>query len=84
MILDKFYKVCINSAPCRGENGYLPYRHPELNKMSEQAYDKGESWFYYNDVDGHVMSADPEYRYKVDNLTEDEYQIIKDALEGRR
>lgn len=84
MILDKFYKVCINFAPCRGINGYLPYRNPEVDEMSKQAYDKGEPCFYYNNVDGHAMRADPEYRYKVDNLTEDEYQMIKDALEGRR
>lgn len=73
-------KFCINKAPSNNSHGGL-YLHPDLNKMAAKARDSGEAYFYYEPVDpknewGKMIEGPPRYVYKIDDMTEEEYQRL--------
>lgn len=57
------------------------YRHPDLFEMSNEAFENGVNWFYTKPKNpdnpyGEQIKADPEYKYKISSLNQEEYDMI--------
>lgn len=73
---------------CRITNEYLAgysgqwYRHPDLDKFSKEAYEKGQRFFYAkpaneNDPYGKQVLCEPEYEYVLKRpLTKEEFDNL--------
>lgn len=85
-----FNKVCINSARAfdfRLNNGKpemipMSYRRTDLAEWAKEAFDKGETHFYYEPVNpdepnGTLRQCGPKYIYRLKNvLDEKEYETL--------
>ena len=83
LLKSKFIKVCTNGLPA-GE----PYRHPDLNRLSKEAKEKGKSSFYYENYKKgesiRCREAKPKYIYKLglkEFLTIEEFDEIFDGID---
>ena len=74
-ITDKLERKLIDRGP-------MMYRHPDLYKLSKEAYDKGEEFFYCepknpNDPYGDLILCEPKYEYElVEGLTVEEFEVL--------
>lgn len=76
-IKGKFIKVCTNA-----HQAGKTYRKADLNKWSEEAYERGEEFFYTEPIDpskpfGGLKLSEPNYIYELKKgLTEEEFERL--------
>lgn len=90
----KFKKVCVNATRAYdvkevdGKMTKVPmlFRRGDLTKWAQEAFDRGENYFYHKPVDplapyGPQMLCEPEYRYQLKtSLTIEEYKQLLDTV----
>lgn len=87
-IKSKIYKVCTNLKPVYNHNGQIQvYLRPDLTKWAEEMASAGKKYFYTEPVDpnnryGKLRLCEPKYEYRVDSLTQEEYDVLKELLNG--
>lgn len=63
------------------------YRRPDLSEWAAKAAADGERYFYVEAVNpningGKLRLCCPKYEYRVDSLTQEEYDALKELLKG--
>lgn len=87
-IKSKIHKVCINGLPAYDSDGRVQlYRRPDLSEWAAKAAADGERYFYVEAVNpningGNLRLCCPKYEYRVDSLTQEEYDVLKELLNG--
>lgn len=87
-IKSKIHKVCTNLKHVYNRNGQIQISlRPDLTKWAEEMASTGKKYFYTEPVDpnnryGKLRLCEPKYEYRVDNLTQEEYDVLKELLEG--
>ena len=78
-----FTRVCINEYPTRTVSGKRQYyKRSDLDQWCEEAYDKGEDFFYVEPVNpvnpyGKLRLCEPKYGYEFNGmLNENEFTEI--------
>ena len=86
-IKSKIHKVCINGLPVYDSDGRVQlYRRPDLSEWAAKAAADGERYFYVEAVNpnisgGKLRLCNPKYEYRVESLTQEEYDVLKELLE---
>lgn len=86
-IKSKIHKVCINGLPAYDSDGRVQlYRRPDLSEWATKAAADGERYFYVEAVNpnisgGKLRLCDPKYEYRVNSLTQEEYDVLQELLE---
>lgn len=87
-IKSKIHKVCTNLKHVYNHNGQIQvYLRPDLTKWAEEMASAGKKYFYTEPVDpnnryGKLRLCEPKYEYRVDSLTQEEYDVLKELLNG--
>lgn len=87
-IKSKIHKVCINRFPVYDSDGRIQlYRRPDLSEWAAKAAADGERYFYVEAVNpnvngGKLRLCEPKYEYRVESLTQEEYDVLKKLLDG--
>lgn len=87
-IKSKIHKVCINRLPVYDSDGRVQlYRRADLSEWAAKAADVGADYFYVEAVNPNVSGGKlrlslPKYEYRVDSLTQEEYDVLKELLNG--
>lgn len=87
-IKSKIHKVCINGLPVYDSDGRVQlYRRPDLTEWAAKAAADGERYFYVEAVNpnvngGKLRLCNSKYEYRVESLTQEEYNILKELLNG--
>lgn len=87
-IKNKIHKVCTNLKHVYNHNGQIQvYLRPDLTKWAEEMASAGKKYFYTEPVDpnnryGKLRLCCPKYEYRVDSLTQEEYDALKELLKG--
>lgn len=87
-IKSKIHKVCINGLPAYDSDGRVQlYRRPDLSEWAAKAAADGKRYFYVEAVNpningGKLRLCCPKYEYRVDSLTQEEYDVLKELLNG--
>ena len=87
-IKSKIHKVCTNLKPVYKDNGQIQvYLRPDLTKWAEEMASTGKKYFYTEPVDpnnwyGKLRLCEPKYEYRVESLTQEEYDVLKELLNG--
>lgn len=86
---ERFIRVCTNwySAKNYKTNEPTWYKRGDLWQWAQEAYERGEDYFYaepvdHNNPNGKLRLCEPHYEYKfVDTLSEEEYKnVFKEGL----
>lgn len=87
-IKNKIHKVCTNLKHVYNPNGQIQtYLRPDLAKWAKEMASAGKKYFYTEPVNpnnryGELRLCEPKYEYIVDNLTQEEYDVLKELLNG--
>lgn len=88
-IKSKIHKVCVNRLPVYDSDGRVQlYRRPDLSEWAAKAAAAdGERYFYVEVVNpningGKLRLCNPKYEYRVESLTQEEYDVLKELLNG--
>ena len=86
-IKSKIHKVCINGLPAYDSDGRVQlYRRPDLSEWAAKAAADGERYFYVEAINpnisgGKLRLCNPKYEYRVESLTQEEYDVLMKSLE---
>jgi hypothetical protein len=87
-IKSKIHKVCVNRFPVYDSDGRVQlYRRPDLSEWAAKAAADGERYFYIEAINpningGKLRLCCPKYEYRVDSLMQEEYNALKELLNG--
>lgn len=87
-IKSKIHKVCVNRFPVYDSDGRVQlYRRPDLSEWAAKAAADGERYFYVEAVTpnisgGKLRLCNPKYEYRIESLTQEEYDVLKELLNG--
>lgn len=87
-IKSKIHKICVNRFPVYDSDGRVQlYRRPDLSEWAAKAAADGERYFYVEAINpnisgGKLRLCDPKYEYRVNSLTQEEYDVLKELLNG--
>ena len=87
-IKSKIHKVCVNRFPVYDSDRRVQlYRRPDLSEWAAKAAADGERYFYVEAVNpningGKLRLCCPKYEYRVNSLTQEEYDVLKELLNG--
>lgn len=86
-IKSKIHKICVNRFPAYDSDGRVQlYRRPDLSEWAAKAAADGERYFYVEAVNpnisgGKLRLCSPKYEYRVESLTQEEYDVLQELLE---
>lgn len=90
------YKKIMDGVHCKFTNMYIAtytdtdgekyprlYKLGSLTRMAQEAYDRGEDWFFADQVGNQMVEALPQSKIylHVDELTSEELETLKQILE---
>ena len=88
-IKNKTHKIYTNAHPVYDDTGrIMPYLRPDLSAWANEFAKSGKRYFFTEPVDpankyGKLRLCEPKYEYRVDNLTQEEYDTLMMILEEK-
>ena len=88
-IKSKIHKIYTNANPVYDDTGrIMPYLRPDLSAWANEFAKSGKRYFFTEPVDpankyGKLRLCEPKYEYRVDNLTQEEYDTLMMILEDK-
>ena len=88
-IKSKIHKIYTNAHPVYDNTGrIMSYLRPDLSAWANEFAKCGKRYFFTEPVDpankyGKLRLCEPKYEYRVDNLTQEEYDTLMMILEDK-